>query len=504
MAIRLSPKTICLWGGPVIALALILFGNLDPGNPMVTRMAAVATWMALWWVSEAVSLPVTALVPIVMFPLLGIMTGQETAPKYFDAIIFLFMGGFMIAIAMERWELHRRIALTIIRAVGPGRHRLLFGFMLATGFLSMWISNTATTMMMVPIAMAVLSKLEEQTAGSLTRYGIGLFLAIAYAANIGGISTLIGTPPNLAFGGIFADQYPAAPPITFAQWMTFGLPVAAVMMLAVWVLLALIYAHDPAGADEDAVECGVFNEQYRALGPIRQEERMVLAVFVTTALLWITRSSIVLGEIVIPGWGQFVPGVDDGTVAMAMALLLFVLPTKNSDSGRLLHWNDLQRFPWGILILFGGGFALAEGFQRSGLSGWVGQQLLIVREFHPVFIVSATAGTMTFLTEFTSNTPSTQMLLPLLASLANVAGLHPLLLMIPATISASFAFMLPVATPPNAIIFGTQRVPVIEMARTGFIINLIGVGVVTGMIFLLGDPAFGIRPDMPPDWARVP
>lgn len=505
MAFRISPKTVSLWAGPVIALGIISLLKLDPGNPMVTRMAAVTVWMAIWWVSEAVSLPVTALLPVILFPLLGIMTGKETAPHYFDSILFLFMGGFIIAIAMERWALHRRIALTIIRTVGAGRYRLLLGFMLATGFLSMWISNTATTMMMVPIAMAVLAKLEEQAAATLTRYGTGLFLAIAYAANIGGISTLIGTPPNLAFGGIFSDQYPTAPSVTFTQWMGFGLPVALVMLVFAWGLLVFRYAQSsqehPKG--QNAVGCDVFNEQYKALGPILREEVLVLAIFIATALLWVTRSTVVLGTMAIPGWGTLLPGVDDGTVAITMALLLFVIPTRKSDTGRLLHWDDLQHFPWGILLLFGGGFALADGFQRSGLSQWLGQQLLIVRDLHPALIVSATAGTMTFLTEFTSNTPSTQMLLPLLASLANVAGLHPLLLMIPATISASFAFMLPVATPPNAII-GTRRVPVIEMAKTGLIMNLLGMIVVSSLIFLLGSTAFGIQPETPPAWAMTP
>ncbi len=506
------PKRIFLLMGPLVAGLMILFLDVSPAHPEIIRMAAIVVWMALWWLTEAVPLPVTALLPVVFYPLFGIMSAQDVAPQYFNHIIFLFMGGFMIAIAMERWELHRRIALSIIHWVGLGRRRLLFGFMLATAFLSMWISNTATTMMMVPIALAVVQNMGEpddeainSDSNSTCFYGIGLFLAIAYAANIGGFATLIGTPPNLAFMGIFQEQFPNAPEITFSQWLLFALPISVALLVLVWGYLTLRFVSTSSIAPtpkemESSEEANqtFFQRQYQGLGPMSREEKIVAGIFTVTALLWMTRS----GGLGLSGWGIYLPQANDSTVAMAMALLLFIIPARSGC--RLLCWEDLKDFPWGILILFGGGLALAEGFSESGLSLWLGNHLLALGNFPPLALVFASTSAMAFLTELTSNTPSTQMFLPILASICRSTGIHPLLLMVPTTLAASCAFMLPVATPPNAIVFGTRRVPIREMAKTGLVVNLIAIVVVTLMSFFLikpiFGPVFGAQLDTLPTW----
>jgi sodium-dependent dicarboxylate transporter 2/3/5 len=492
-----------LIAGPLCAIALLLFFDLAPDNPMVTRTAAVALLMAVWWITEAIPIPATALLPVALFPLMGIMTGKQVAAAYFNDIIFLFVGGFIMALAMERWHLHRRIALRIITAIGAGPRRLLLGFMAATGFLSMWISNTATTMMMVPIAMAIIVKLKESGDSPLmSRFGVGLLISIAYAASIGGIATLIGTPPNLAFSKIYQTLFPQAPEITFAGWMVFGLPVSVVFMAVAWWLITTMFVRDAAAVTPDR---RVFVRERKQLGPMSFEEKVVAVLFTLLALLWLLRRNIEIGSFVIPGWANLFPVpsyIDDGTVAIAIAMLLFLIPARSSRGKRIMNWETAQKLHWGIVILFGGGFALAAGFRESGLSSWVAGQLTGLADVPPVAMVASVCGMLTFLTELTSNTATTQIVLPLLGSLAVAIKVNPLLLMIPATLSASFAFMLPVATPPNAIIFGTGEVRIADMVRIGIILNLIGVVVITTMMYLLGLAVFGIDPAVLPGWVH--
>ncbi len=495
-------QTIGLIAGPVAALIILLFFDLDPQNVTVTRTAAVALLMAVWWITEAIPIPATALLPVALFPLLGIMTGKDVARTYFNHIIFLFIGGFIMALAMQRWNLHRRIALRIILLIGASPRRIVLGFMVATAFLSMWISNTATTMMMVPIALAVIFKLRESDPGpALRRFSVGLLIGIAYAASIGGIATLIGTPPNLSFTRIFAIYFPAAPEISFATWFIFGLPFSIVFLLIAWMLLVHIFV--PRGQAVEA-DISLFKDEYRRLGRMTYEEKVVLVLFSILALLWLFRKDIDAGWFMIPGWSSVFPVpafIDDGTIAIVMALLLFVIPSRSPSGGRLMNWQTATKLHWGIVILFGGGFALAGGFKESGLSVWVAEQLVGLSDISPVFLVASVCGTLTFLTELTSNTATTEMILPLLGSLAVAIKTHPLLLMIPATLSASCAFMLPVATPPNAIVFGSGEVRMGDMMRVGIIMNLIGVVLITAFIYLLGIAVFGIDPGQLPDWA---
>ena len=497
-------QTVGLIAGPTVALAILSFTELDPGNPLVTRTAGVAALMAIWWITEAIPIPATALLPVALFPLLGIMNGKAVAGTYFNNIIFLFIGGFIMALAMQKWNLHRRIALKIILLIGASPRRIVLGFMVATAFLSMWISNTATTMMMVPIALAVIIKLKESVAGGgISRFSVGLLIGIAYAASIGGTATLIGTPPNLSFSRIFSIYFPNAPEITFAGWFSFGLPCSVIFLFIAWLVLSFIFVPRKQAI---GIDVNLFREEHRSLGRVSYEEKVVLLLFVALALLWLLRRDIDVGWLMFRGWSTLlpVPGfVDDGTTAILVALLLFVIPSRTSGRGRLMNWETAARLHWGIVILFGGGFALASGFKESGLSVWLAEQLSGLGGIAPVFLVGSICTMLTFLTELTSNTATTEMVLPLLGSLAVAIEVNPLLLMIPATLSASCAFMLPVATPPNAIVFGSGEVKMADMMKVGVVMNLIGVVLITTFMYLWGVVVFNIDPGQLPAWATA-
>jgi sodium-dependent dicarboxylate transporter 2/3/5 len=489
--------------GIFLFLGIYLFTDLEPGRPEVSATLAVAVLMAVWWVSEAIPLAVTALVPLVLFPVLGVLDGREVSEAYINHIIFIFIGGFIMALAMEKWNLHKRIALKILVFIGVSPGRILLGFMAASGFLSMWISNTATTMMMIPIVMSVVLSLEETlNKSSITHYATGLLLAIAYSSSIGGMSTLVGSPTNLVCPRILTMLYPGGPDITFTGWMAFALPVSAVMLVAVWAVIYFIYRPRVKWARMDREH---FRNAYRELGKTTAEERTVFILFLLLAFLWITRTGISFNHFTLPGWANLfkVPEyINDGTVAMFISILLFVMPAKRGKDKRIMDWKTAQRLPWYIVLLFGGGFALALGFQSSGLAVWFGEQLLWTRGIHPYLILAAVVLLMSFLTELTSNVASTQMLLPVFASLAISSGNNPLLMMIPATLASSLAFMLPTATPPNAIVFGTDRIRIATMVRTGFVLNMTGIVVVVLVTWLLGGSSFDIELGSIPAWAK--
>ncbi|MCP5519226.1 MAG: SLC13/DASS family transporter [Verrucomicrobiales bacterium] len=501
---RRARSSLGLGAGFLLFLGLLFCFHPGADGARIGRMGAVAALMAVWWITEALPLAATSLLPFVLFPLLGIMTSKEIAPLYINSTIFLFLGGFLIALAMERWNLHRRIALKTLLWFGRSPALLVLGFMGACAFLSAWISNTATAVAMLPVGMAVLHGLEERWGRDRTAtLAVALMLGIAYACSIGGVATLVGTPPNLALKTIFENTFPEAPKITFAQWSLLGVPLAVTMLIAAWLVLTkLWYPPDPGLR----VDRRLLREQYAALGPMAPEEKRVAGVFLTTALLWMFRVKIEIGSVTIPGWSQLFnrPGlIDDGTVAVTMALLLFLLPASGQPGERLLGGPVFARVPWGIILLFGGGFALAEGFKVSGLSDWLGTTLFAdVGGFPALGIVFLVCLAMTFLTELTSNTASTQMVLPILAAIALAQSIHPLLLMLPATLSASMAFMMPVATPPNAIVFGSHWLTVRQMARAGLVLNLIGVVLTTATLYLVGVKVFDLGAAELPAWAR--
>ncbi len=470
-----------LVAGPLIFLISlgIPLGSLSFSGHVVLGLAL---WMALWWMTEVVPIPATSLLPLVILPLFQVLDSREVAAPYADRNIFLFLGGFFIARAMERHGLHKRIALKITLWIRWGGDRvLILGFMLATAFLSLWISNTATTMMMLPMALAILAVRKDAQPG----FDKALLLGIAYAASIGGIGTLVGTPPNIVFAGLSKELL--GKEVTFARWLLVGLPVVFLFLPFTWWFLT--HLRFPVSNEREPEARALLRRELEALGPMKHEEKAVLAIFVLVALLWIFRRTLHFGIFTIPGWADLLgitKYVHDSTVAIFGAMLLFALPIGRGRDTFLLDWKTAVAIPWGVVLLFGGGFALALAFKTSGLSQWFGENLRILKDVPTPVLVAAIALMVTFLTELTSNTATATLLLPVVASLATAIQVNPTLLMVPTVVSASCAFMLPVATPPNAIVFGSERLSIPDMAKTGIVLNLVGVGVVTFVTLVFG------------------
>ena len=459
--------------GPILFLMLLLTPAPGTLSAEGWRTAAVAVLMAVWWMTEAIPLPATALLPLALFPTLGILSMADAAGPFANDLIFLFMGGFMIAVAMERWGLHKRIALSIMAAVGTSPDRLIFGFMLATAFLSMWISNTATSVMMLPMAVAVGELFRPQDKHGPYEFGICLMLGIAYAASIGGLSTLVGTPPNavLAAAALELLDYE----IGFGQWMLVGVPVTLFMLPVGWLVLTrLLFPPGHLAGDASAI----LAREREKLGPMDRGERIVAVVFTLTCLSWILRSPKSIGGLDIPGIQTFAPGVRDSTIAIAAAMVLFVAPVSWEDGRFTLDWETAKKIPWGVLVLFGGGLSLALAMSVSGLAEWIGNGVALVGSVPPWVLAAVVATLFVFLTELTSNLATTTMAMPIMVGVAAALGVEPIVLMCISALAASMAFMLPVATPPNAIVFGSGYLTIPQMARAGIVMNLIAIMVV--------------------------
>lgn len=482
--------------GPVLFLLTLLFFSPEGLSTEGKAILASTIWVAVWWMTEAVPIPVTSLLPIILFPLTGGLDLKTTTSSYGDGTIFLFMGGFMIALAMEKWDLHKRIALYIISVIGTNTDRIVLGFMVATGFLSMWISNTATAMMMVPIALAIIYQVSEalkndtsiDTSKENFGFGKALMLGIAYSASLGGIATLIGTPPNTLLAGAIKKMYDID--LSFAQWMMFGVPIAWIFILITWFYLVKVafplkLKQLPGGQE-------VIQSQKKELGPTSFEEKAVFVIFLLAALAWITRTFVLK---------HINENIDDTIIAITAAILLFIIPAKNKK-GALLDWETAVKLPWGILLLFGGGLAIAAGFVKSGLSEWIGNQLTALQGVNLLIVIVAVTTLVIFLTEITSNTATASMMYPIMASLAAALGVHPYSLMIAAGVAASCAFMLPVATPPNAVVFGSGYLRIQEMAKAGFVLNIIGIILVSLFIYFLLPFAWGIDLHSVPEMFR--
>jgi len=468
-------ETLGLFLGPAFFIVVLALAP-DGALPVAARaIAASALWIATWWITEAVPIPVTALLPLVLFPVTGGLDIRVTASAYGHPLIFLFVGGFMVALAIERWNLHRRIALNIISLVGLSPARILLGFMVATACLSMWISNTATTMMMMPIGIALVSQLhdfEDESDGENKPFAKALMLAIAYSASIGGLATLIGTPTNVIFSGIVKELYNVE--VTFAQWVMFGLPLSAALLIICWVYLTrktLGPETGVIGKSHDEIK-----EQLRNLGRMSYEEKCVLWVFLLTAVAWISRSFIL---------SKFIPGIDDTVIAILAALILFIIPARRETATRILDWRTASALPWGIVILFGGGLSLATGFKQSGLAEWMGGQMNMLSGTSFFLILFVVVALVNFLTEMTSNVATASMLLPILAAFATGLNVHPFGLMVGACVAASCAFMLPVATPPNAVVFGSGFLSMGDMVRAGIWMNVLSILIVTLYVYFV-------------------
>ncbi len=470
-------QKIGFFAGPLFFVVLLLVKPQGQLTASALKVAAVASLMTIWWITEAIPIPATALLPLALFPGLGVLSAKEASAPYAHHLIFLFMGGFLIAIAMEKWNLHKRVALHTIKLVGFSSKRIILGFMIATAFLSMWISNTATTMMMVPIGLAVITQTVEfikkgdfqiNTTPPHFKFGTALMLGIAYAASIGGVATIIGTPPNTILVGFVEQTYHLQ--IKFVQWMVLGVPLAVLMLIVAWVYLVKFASVPeieqlPGGRE-------LLEAELQKIGKMQKAERYVLLVFALVAVLWIAR-----------GFVHFGPStIHDATIAMAGAILLFLIPVDWKKGVFVLDWQAAVRLPWDVIFLFGGGLALAKGFSESGLARWIGTQLSVLQGLNIVIIIFLVIVISMLLTEVTSNTATAAIIIPVMGSVALAMHVHPFLLIIPAGIAASYAFMLPVATPPNAIVFGSRYLTIPQMARIGVILNLIGALLITLLI----------------------
>jgi sodium-dependent dicarboxylate transporter 2/3/5 len=498
---RRRVQWIGLLGGPASALLAYVFlptQYLGPDGSLVEfgdagRMTmAVMAWMAVWWLTEAVDLSVTALVPVTFFPLLGVADIQQAAAPYAHPLIFLFMGGFLIAISMQKWGLDRRIALLTLKNVGTRPPNMVAGFMVTTAGLSAFVSNTATTAMMVPIALSVVhlvrrnqSQDEPNTADTANQLAVCLLLGIAYAASLGGIATIIGTPPNALLVAFVSSSIEPAyrMEISFDRWLAVGLPVAVVFLPLVWILLTRLLfrlSWQPIRGGRELIR-----DELKQLGPPNAGERATFVVFSITALCWINRPLLMkiswqIGSVVYEPFS----GMTDAGIAMVGATSLFLIPTDIKRHVFALDWQATRQLPWGILILFGGGLSLASAVKTNGVAEFIGSLAHHVAGMPAIAVVLAVTITVIFLTELTSNAATTATLLPVLAALAPGMGLHPFLLILPATIAASCAFMMPVATPPNAIVFGSGEIRMGQMMRAGIALNLVGIGLVTILTML--------------------
>ena len=497
----LSFRTIWLIAGPCGAL-LVYFLLPDQyldtqGAPAVFDHAAKATlallvWMAIWWLTETTDIVITALLPIALFPLFSIASIKAATSPYASHIIFLLLGGFIIAVAIQRWGLDRRIALGILRSIGGSPSRIVGGFMLATAFLSAFISNTAATAIMLPIGVSVISSLlpSKHQDGKKHNHSFAacIMLSIAYAANIGGIATVIGTAPNLFVVSFIRDAIdtPYQLDISFLDWAKIGVPLVCILLPICWVLLTkIIYKVDKAELNHPDI---FLKNESRALGPMNYEEKTVLWVFGITVLLWLSRTYLqsievsILGNIMVP-----LAGLTDSSIAIFSAILLFILPARNTSSKFILQWEHLRDLPWGILILLGGGLSLASAVKTNGVAEFIGAQATVLSSMPPFLILLIVIGAIVFLTELTSNTATTATLVPVLAAIAPVLSINPYLLVIPTAMAASCAFMLPIATPPNAIVFGSGHITMRQMRKTGFWLNILCLTVIALLAYILSD-----------------
>ena len=500
-------RKIGLLVGPLLFL-MLLWPPLTPElSPEARSLLAISILMAFWWITEAIPMPATALLPMVLFPFFGILPMKAVTVNYGDEILFLFLGGFFIAMAMQEWNLHKRLALRIIHLLGTSPRRMVLGFMLATAFISMWISNTATTMMMYPITLAVISQLETSesghTAASLHNLRTCLMLSIAYASNIGGMGTLLGTAPNLIFASNVKKLFPQAPEIDFITWASFGIPTVIMFIPLVWLFMTRVLF--PLKMESSPATGAVIADELHKLGRMERGERLTLIIFVLAALAWIFRIDIDLGFFCIPGWASAFDlqnHVADSTVAMVAGLLLFLIPVNWKRGEFLLDWETAVKVPWGLLLFFGGGLALSAAFVSTGLSQWLGERLQLLSGMPPLLMILLICAAITFFTEVNSNTATATIFIPIAAATAQAMQINPLPLMIAVAVSSSCAFMLPVATAPNAIIFASGYVSVPQMAKTGFWFNLIGIFIVTLAIYFGLEMAFEVDWNQFPEWAR--
>ena len=473
----MNSRKIGLYLGPILFILTRFFLELEGLSDQANAVLASTLWIAIWWITEAIPIAATSLLPIILFPLSGALPLADTTSSFGHRFVFLYLGGFILALAIQKWNLHKRIALNIIKVVGTNVQKIILGFMVATAFLSMWISNTATAVMMLPIGIAIIKQMKDLKNTSEDEnliFGKALMLSIAYSASIGGIATLIGTPPNLVFAGIIQETYNIE--ISFLKWFQFGLPISILLLAISWVYLTKVafkFKQNEFNKGKEEI-----NRQLEELGSISYEEKIVLSVFVLTGLAWILRTYLL---------NKFIPNLDDSIIALISGISLFLFQANNQEGKKekIMNWEDAVKLPWGILLLFGGGLAIAQGFQSSGLANWIAENLTQLNDFSLFIILLVLITAVNFLTEITSNLATTAMLLPILAPTAVTLGVHPYILMVGATLAASCAFMLPVATPPNAVVFGSNYLKISDMVRVGILMNIISIIIIFMMVYFI-------------------
>nr|WP_287939733.1 SLC13 family permease [Algoriphagus sp.] len=473
-----------LYLGPISFLSIYFLLSSPDLNPQAQAMLALTVWMAIWWITEALPIAGTALLPLIFMPLLGILQIDLVSANYMHPTVLLYMGGFLLATGIEKWNLHKRIALNIINLLGTDLRRIVLGFILATGLLSMWISNSATALMMLPIGLAVVGQFKDQLGAAnedlAGKLGKNIMLGIAYSASIGGMATLIGTPTNAILSAVVKEMYGYS--IAFDEWMLFGLPFSLILLGICWYYLVSFGNPLPKKISLGNAKT-VVKKQIELLGKITFEEKVVLIIFCLVCFSWITRSFFL---------GKIIPGIDDTIIVLVGVVLLLLLPSSQSGE-RILDWKTAEKIPWGVLILFGGGLALAEGFKETGLAEWIGQKFTLIEGVGFFVLLLIIIASVNFLTEVTSNVATASMLLPILASVAIKLDLHPFGLMVGATLAASCAFMLPVATPPNAVVFGSGYLQMKDMVKAGLWLNILSILLVTLMVYFILPWLWGIE-----------
>ena len=454
------------------SLFFIFYFLIHPFDGMNSQSHAIfcsVLWIATWWITEAIPIPVTSLLPLVLFPLTGGLDLKLTASSYGDKIIYFYMAGFFLAIAMEKWNLHKRIALNIINVVGYNKKSMVLGFMIATAFLSMWLSNTSTSIMMLPIGIAIISQVSLKKNILNSNFGKVLMLGIAYSASIGGFATIYGTPPNLILLSNIEEYFNLS--IDFFSWFIMAFPLSCILLFICWYYL-VNFSFDLSSLSN--VSKKTISSKLKELGKIKYEEKAVLLIFIVFILGLLSKQFI----------SEFIPQIDDTIIAISIAIFLFLIKSSDGENN-LIEWSDGVKLPWGIILLFGGGLSIATAMKSSGLALWIGELAYNIDSLDLILIVLIIVVIVNFLTEITSNLATVSMLLPILASISISLGIHPYIIMVSATIAASCAFMLPVATPPNAVVFGSGYLKMTDMVKTGLVMNVISIVIVSLYVYFM-------------------
>ena len=471
--------------GPAVFFSMLWIGPPSDMSEPAFKVMAATMWIAIWWMTEAIPVPVTSFLPMILYPMTNAVPLRVIAPSYANPIIYIFVGGFILALAMQKWELHKRIALSIISITGTNMRQIIQGFILASAFLSMWISNTATTVMMLPIALSIISQIKEFARAStlsqknIEGFGKALILAIAYSSSIGGIATLVGTPTNLIFADAIEKFYGITMP--FDQWIGIGLPISLVILVSCWLVLS--YFAFSLSTEQVEGTTKIIKDELKKLGKMSFEEKWVMTIFLLVATAWITRRYLI---------APFYPSVNDTIIAMIGAVSLFLIPSKNKKGSQIMDWQSAIKLPWGVILLFGGAFAVAQSFESSKLTLWIGEQLGGLSDIPFWVVLLIVVAVVNFLTEISQNIATCTLMMPILAALSGVLDVHPYGLMVAACIASSCAFMLPVATAPNAVAFGSGYLKMKDMLRAGFLLNVVSIIVVAIFIYFLLPAIWGI------------